>query len=319
MKKIIVTGSTGFVGSYLLKYLASFKKYQIFGTYLTDGSLKRLSSLKNEVSFKKLDLNSKKDTQALIKDIKPDIIFHLAASTSPAQSFKNPLETIVNNVSSELNILESIREKKLFNTKILIVSSAEIYGLVEKKDLPISEDAPLKPTSPYSVSKIAQDFLGLQYYLSYKIPIIRVRPFNHIGPRQSEGFVVPDFAKKIAEIEKGKRESIVNVGNLEAKRDFTDVRDVVRAYILLIEKGIPGEVYNIGSGVSYKISKILEILLSLSSSKIKVEVDKKLLRPADIPELVCNSTKLKKLTGWKPEIPVEKTLKDTLDYWRNII
>ncbi|HZJ18066.1 MAG TPA: GDP-mannose 4,6-dehydratase [Patescibacteria group bacterium] len=319
MKKIIITGSTGFVGSYLLEHLVSLKKYQIFGTYLTEESYKKLDYLKNNVSFKKLNLNSKEETEKLISEVKPDIIFHLAASTSPAQSFKKPLETITNNISSELNLLEAIRKEELFDTKILIISSAEIYGMVNRNELPISEKTSFKPGSPYAVSKIAQDFLGLQYNLSYNLPVIIARPFNHIGPRQAEGFVVTDFAKKIVEIEKNKREPILKVGNLEAKRDFTDVRDVVKVYLSLVEKGIPGQAYNIGSGVSYKISKILEILLSFSSAKIKVEIDKELFRPSDAPELVCDSTKLKNLTNWKPEIAIEKTLKDTLDYWRNII
>lgn len=319
MKKIIITGSTGFVGSHLLEYLSSLKKYQLFGTYLTDESRNKLNFLENEVSFIKLDLSSKEETEKTVTKIKPDIIFHLAAFTSPAQSFKTPLETIINNVSSELTILEALRREKLFGTKVLIISSAEIYGLVDENNLPINEKAPFRPTSPYAVSKIAQDFLGLQYYLSYKIPVITARPFNHIGPRQSEGFVVADFTKKIVEIEKGKRKPILEVGNLEAKRDFTDVRDVVKAYHLLIEKGIPGEAYNIGSQTSCKILKILNMLLSFSSAKVKVEVNKELFRPADNPDLVCDSEKLKKLTGWEPEIPIEKTLKDTLDYWRNII
>lgn len=319
MKKLIITGSTGFVGSHLLEYLSSLKKYQIFGTYLTDESRNKLSHLEKETSFVKLDLSSKEETEKIIKDIKPDAVFHLAAFTSPAQSFKAPFETITNNVSAELNILEALRKENLLNTKVLIISSAEIYGLVGKADLPISEKTPFKPTSPYAVSKIAQDFLGLQYFLSYKIPIITARPFNHIGPRQSEGFVVSDFSKKIVEIEKGKRKNVLEVGNLEAKRDFTDVRDIVKAYLLLIEKGIFGEAYNIGFGESRKISEILDILLSFSSAKVKVEVNKELLRPSDNPDLVCDSTKLRELTDWKPEIPIEKTLKDTLDYWRNII
>ena len=149
--------------------------------------------------------------------------------------------------------------------------------------------------------------------------IVIVRPFNHIGPRQSPGFAVSAFAKKIAEIEKGKRKPILIVGNLEAKRDFTDVNDVVKAYMLLIEKGLAGEVYNIGSGKAYKMSYIVDKLLSLSNTRISVEVDKSLFRPIDNPELLCDAAKLKKLTGWEPQIPLEKTLKDTLDYWRNII
>jgi GDP-4-dehydro-6-deoxy-D-mannose reductase len=200
-----------------------------------------------------------------------------------------------------------------------VVASAEVYGCVKKEDLPIDEETPLNPTNPYAVSKLTQDFLGLQYHLSYGLKTLRVRPFNHVGPRQSPNFVVSTFAQKIVEIEKGKREPVLPVGNLQAKRDFTDVRDVVKVYSLLMEKGEFGEVYNIGSGVSYKIAEILEKLLSISKVKITVKVDKSLFRPIDDPDLVCDVTKVTKLTGWRPEIPIEKTLKDTLDYWRNII
>ena len=182
----------------------------------------------------------------------------------------------------------------------------------------MDENTAFRPTNTYAVSKIAQDFLGLQYYISYRLKIIRVRPFNHIGPRQSAGFVVSDFAKKIADIEKGRMDPILRVGNLQAKRDFTDVRDMVRAYNFLIEKGEFGEVYNIGSGVSYSISEILDILLSFSKIKIKVEIDHSLLRPEDAQDRLCDNKKFVELTDWKPSIPIEKSLKDTLDYWRNI-
>jgi len=224
-----------------------------------------------------------------------------------------------NNIASQMNVLSGIKDNNLFDTKVLVVSSGEIYGLVRKHDLPIDEETKFMPTSPYAVSKIAQDFLGLQYFLSYNLKIIRVRPFNHIGPRQSPSFVVASIAKRIAEIEKGKRKPVISVGNLSAKRDFTDVRDMVRAYTLAIEKGKSGEVYNIGSEKSYKISEVLDNLLKLSKVKIKVNIDKNLLRPVDIPELLCDATKFKNLTNWRPEIDINTTLKDTLDYWRSIV
>ena len=184
-------------------------------------------------------------------------------------------------------------------------------------DLPIGEETEIRPVNPYAVSKVACDFLGLQYFLSYKLPIVRVRPFNHIGPRQSPSFVVAAFAKKIAEIEKNKIPPVIKVGNLSPKRDFTDVRDTVWGYQLLIEKGEPGEVYNIGSGRSYEIKYILDTLLSFSDKKITIETDSALMRPVDVPELVCDNSKIKKVTGWEPKIPIEQTLRETLDYWRN--
>ena len=249
----------------------------------------------------------------------PDLVFHFAALSYTGSSFTTPLLTIKNNVAAQMNVLSGIKDNNLFDTKVLVVSSGEIYGLVRKHDLPIDEETKFMPTSPYAVSKIAQDFLGLQYFLSYNLKIIRVRPFNHIGPRQSPSFVVASIARKVAEIEKGKRKPVISVGNLSAKRDFTDVRDMVRAYTLAIEKGKFGDVYNIGSERSYKISEVLDNLLKLSKVKIKVSVDKNLLRPVDIPELLCDATKFKKLTSWKPEIDINTTLKDTLDYWRSIV
>lgn len=319
MKKVLITGITGFAGSYLAEQLLLGKKYDISGTYLFEESLGNVKSVKDKLNLIKADLSEEKSVFKIIKDVSPDIIFHLAALTSPADSFKNPIATLNNNISLQVNLLEAVRKLDLLDTKILITSSADIYGIVKKEDLPIDEQTQLMPANPYSVSKIAQDFLGLSYFLSYKLKIIRVRPFNHIGPRQSPNFVVASFAKQIAEIEKGKREPILHVGNIETRRDFTNVKDMVRAYILAIEKGKDGEVYNIGSGVSYKISDILNKLISMSSSKIEIEKDEALFRPGDTPDLVCDARKFIELTGWKPQISIDTTLKNTLDYWRNII
>lgn len=319
MKKVLITGISGFAGSFLAEFLLSKKEYDVNGTYLLEESIGNIERLKNKIKLMKVDLTKIKGVTEIIRLIKPDYVFHLAALTSPAASFKNPLITIENNIAAEMNLLSVVKDNNLFNTRVLIVSSAEVYGLVKKENLPIDEETQLMPASPYAVSKIAQDFLGLQYFLSYNLKIVRVRPFNHIGPRQSTNFVVADFARKIAEIEKGKTEPVISVGNLEAKRDFVDVRDMVRAYLLAIEKGNFGDVYNIGSEKSYKISDILDMLLNLSKVKISVGVDRHRFRPLDIPELLANATKFKKLTNWKPQIPIEVTLKDTLDYWRKII
>lgn len=318
-KRVLITGITGFAGSYLAEHLLSTKKYEISGTYLFEDSIINIGKIKNKLNLIKAELSQDGSVFDVIKSVSPSIIFHLAALTSPADSFKNPTETLTNNISLQVNLLEAVIKNNLFNTKILIVSSADTYGVVKKEDLPIDEQTPFMPTNPYSVSKIAQDFLGLSYFLSYKLKIIRVRPFNHIGPRQSPGFVVASFAKQIAEIEKNKRKPVVYAGNLEAKRDFVNVKDMVRAYALAIEKGKDGDVYNLGSGTSYSISDILNMLINMSSSKIKIEKDKALFRPTDNPELICDSSKFRELTGWKPTISIEKTLKDTLDYWRNII
>lgn len=318
MKKAFITGITGFAGSFLAEYLLEVGGYGVSGTYLTDGSLVNISKVKNKLRLYKVDLQDRKATGEIIHTGKPDLVFHLAALTAPGESFDNPSEFITNNISVEVNLLEAIRKTEtLPNT--LIVSSAEVYGNVNPLALPIDEETELRPVNPYAVSKVACDFLGLQYFFSYKIPVIRVRPFNHIGPRQSSSFVVSSFAKKIAEIERNSANVSMKVGNLSAKRDFTDVRDIVRGYVDLLKKGKVGDVYNIGSGRSYEIKYILDTLLSFSDKKITVEMDPELVRPVDVPELVCDNAKIKREIGWEPRIPIEQTLRETLDYWRSII
>ncbi len=316
-QKILITGVSGFAGSHLAEYLISKQQYSIFGTYLQEESLINVSEIEKKIQLTKIDLTRGDDVSSLIKQAKPDFVFHLAAATSPAESFTNPGATITNNAMAQIHLLEAIRKEKLLDTKILIISSADVYGKVAKNDLPIDENTPFMPVDPYAVSKITQDYLGLQYFLSYQLKIVRARPFNHTGPRQSPQFVVSSFAKKIASIEKGEIEPVLKVGNLDAKRDFTDVRDMVQAYALLLGKGKIGDVYNIGSGVSYSISEILQKLLSFSKKEITIEKDPLLMRPGDAPNLVCDNRKISDEIGWKPMISLDTTLEDTLDYWRN--
>ena len=315
MKKAFITGISGFAGSHLSEHLLE-KGYIVAGTYLSEENLHLLPN-KDKMNLHKLNLLEENKTEEIIENERPDFLFHLAALISPKASFNNPKETFINNICAEINILEAVKKLAL-ETKILIVSSGEIYGLVSKEDLPIDEQTPFNPTNPYAVSKLAQDFLGLQYHLSHKLKIIRVRPFNHGGPRQTSSFVISAFAKRIAEIEKGKRK-VLNVGNIKSKRDFSDVRDMVKAYVLAVEKGQIGEVYNLGGGKSYIISQILEMLKGMSTSKIEVAEDPSLISPSDNPELICDYSKFELKTGWKPQIPIEKTLSDTLDYWRSVV
>lgn len=316
MKTVFITGITGFAGSFLSELLVD-RGYTVVGTFLSEASINKTLQEKNIV-LKKCDLLNKDSVNQVIQEVKPDIIFHLAALTSPGDSFKDPVSTITTNASIELNLLEAVRVHTPI-ARVIIISSAEVYGLVRTEDLPIDESTELRPTSPYAVSKIAQDYFGLQYFLSYKLDTIRLRPFNHIGPRQSTAFVVSAFAKKIVEIEKGFHEPVLTVGNLEARRDFTDVRDMVRAYELIMNKGQSGDVYNIGSGKSHKIADVLHMLLGLTDVKIEIKEDKNLLRPSDNPDLVCDNSKIVNLTGWKVEISLETSLKDILDYWRKIL
>ncbi len=318
-KKAFITGISGFAGSYLAKHLVTTNNYAVAGTYYAEDSLSVLSEIRDQIDCVKADLTNAAKTEEIIGDQKPDLVFHLAALTSPAESFKSPLTTITNNIAMGVNLLEAIKNNKLEKTRILIVSSADVYGIVSPKDLPIDEDTPFAPTNPYAVSKITQDFLGLQYNIAHDLQIVRVRPFNHIGARQSPQFVVSSFAKQIAEIEKLHKDRVIHVGNIETKRDFTDVRDVVTAYELILNKGIIGDVYNIGSGRAHKISDILHILLSMSTVKINVKIDDMLLRPSDTPELVCDNRKLVAQTGWKPKYRMQETLSSILDYWRNIV
>lgn len=318
MKKIFITGISGFAGSFLADYFIAKEACEIFGTTLTTQT-GNLSTIQDKIHLLQVNLLDADLVADVIADVRPDVVFHLAALAAPSLSFKNPAETITNNVSAEVALFEAIKKSDLLGTKVLVTSSADVYGIVAPENLPVDENTPFNPANPYAVSKIAQDYLALQYYISYKLQIIRVRPFNHIGPRQAANFVVPDFAKQIAEIEVGIKEPVMHVGNLDAKRDFTDVRDMVRGYDLILEKGKTGDVYNIGSGVSHTIQEVLQTLLAFSSKKIQIEQDKNLMRPSDNPELVCNFAKMKNLTGWEPNIPFNQTLKDTLDYWRNIV
>ena len=227
------------------------------------------------------------------------------------RSFEAPWETLENNIRAQLNIIQACLDLDL-RPRTLIVSSAEIYGAVAPEQLPLAEDTEIRPANPYSVSKVAQDMLALQYCLSHDLPIMRARPFNHIGPGQNDRFVAPAFATQIARIEEGLQEAVIYVGNLSAKRDFTDVRDIVRAYRMIIEKGQPGEAYNVASGVARSIGDLLGIMLGFCDLDIEVRTDPARLRPVDLPEIRGDSAKLRADTGWKPTITFEQTLRDVL-------
>lgn len=319
MKRVLITGVTGFAGQYLAELLLNSAGIELHGTHFSAESLSSLNTSSQKIILHRLDLTEEKAVTNLIKEVKPDEIYNLAASTSPSESMKNPSGTLMTNILSELYLLQALKENNLENTRVLIVTSGDVYGAVSRDDLPVDEQTPHRPVNPYAVSKITQDYLALQYFLAHNLQIIRARPFNHIGPRQQPKFVLPMFVKQIVDIEVGKQEPVMKVGNLKARKDFSDVRDIVRAYVLLMEKGQAGEVYNIGSGKSVSIQEILDILLSLSTKEISIEVDSVLVRPVDIEDIYSDSSKLTALTGWKPEISLSTTLKDTLDYYRKVV
>lgn len=314
--KVLITGATGFVGQYMLENLASHK-VDYFGTSFNnlDKNFKKFFP-KAENKIFKIDLKNRDEVKKLIEKIKPEAVIHLAALASPTDSWNILEEMLTNNMLSQLNILEAVRNVNP-KIKVITISSGQVYGAVSANGVPLKESNAIKPNNPYASSKVFQETLSTQYFYNYNMPTIIIRPLNHIGPRQDGNFAIPSFVKQIVDIEKGLKEPVIKVGNLDAKRDFLDVRDVCEAYYLAITKGTPGEAYNLGSGRVYRMKEILEMLISYSKVDIKVEVDKNLLRPSDMPILLADYSKFHEATGWKPRYKIEQTLKDILEYWRN--
>ena len=313
-KIAFVTGITGFAGSHLAELLLK-KGYQVHGLCRWRSRTENIEEIRKKIHLIEGDLLDPHSLQEAMMNVRPDLIFHLAAQSFVPASWSSPAVTLKINVIGSCNLFEAIRAARI-DSIIQIASSSEEYGLVKSSEVPIKETNPLRPLSPYGVSKAAMDYLGYQYFKSYGMRIVRTRGFNHTGPRRGEVFVCSSFAKQIAEIEKGKQEPVMKVGSLTAKRDFTDVRDMVNAYYLATQKGKPGEVYNICSGKAIEIEKVLDLLLGMSKVKVKIEQDPTRMRPSDIPILQGDCSKFKRQTGWKLKIPFEKTLKDLLNYWR---
>ncbi len=311
--RALITGISGFVGSHLAEFLLQETDWQIAGTVY--GRLDNIAHLRDRLTVYPAELSRLEVVRFILDETRPEYIFHLAAQPIPALSRLDPWFTLENNIRAQLNVLESVVQLGLA-ARVLVVGSSEVYGQVTPEELPIDEEAPLRPNSPYGVSKIAQDFLGLQYYLSNQVEVVRVRPFNHIGPRQRLGFVAPDFACQIALIEAGKRAPEVQVGNLDAERDFSDVRDIVRGYYLALTRGRAGDVYNLGSEQAHAIQYILDTLIRLAGQPVKVAPEPSRMRAVNVPKLVANCQKLRTQTGWRTSIPLEQSLTDVLDYWR---
>ncbi|OQA91056.1 MAG: GDP-6-deoxy-D-mannose reductase [Elusimicrobia bacterium ADurb.Bin231] len=312
--KVLITGITGFVGSHLAEFLLS-KGVEVHGIERWRSRTENIEDFQEKITLHECDIKDFHSVKNVISKVRPEKIFHLAAQSFVPTSWHAPQETLTTNIIGQLNIFEAVRDLGI-NPWIQLACSSEEYGMVLENEVPIKETNPLRPLSPYGVSKVAQDLLGYQYHESYKLNIVRTRAFNHEGPRRGDVFVTSNFAKQIAEIEKGIKSAVIYVGNLEARRDYTDVRDIVRAYWLSTEKCVAGEVYNICSGRDWRIGDMLDYLIGLSKTRVEVKQDPARMRPSDVQILLGDNTKFSKQTGWKPEIPFEKTLEDLLNYWR---
>lgn len=315
-QRVLITGITGFVGSHLAEYLLKKPSVEVHGIKRWRSPLTNLTKkVQKKVFLHDCDLVDEASVNRVVRDIKPDKIFHLAAQSYVPASFKYPRKTLEVNIIGTLNLLEAVRFAKI-DPIIHICSSSEVYGQVTKDEIPIKETNPLRPSSPYAVSKVGEDLLGYQYHLSYGLKTIRTRAFTHTGPRRGDVFAESSFAKQIAEIELGLQKPVVYVGNLSSVRTFLDVQDVLEAYWLVTEKGHPGEVYNIGGEETMTIGEMLDKLISMSPKKIKVKVRQDLLRPSDVTLQIPSTAKIRKHTGWKPRVPFDQTLKNLLNYWR---
>jgi GDP-4-dehydro-6-deoxy-D-mannose reductase len=312
--RYLITGASGFAGSHLADYLLA-KASADSEVWGCDRSGVRRTYHAAELRLVSVDLCDPTATHRLIEQIRPERIFHLAGQAFVGDSWADPWTTLELNLRAQVNVCEAVLAAKI-EPRILVLGSMEVYGRVPLEEQPVKETQPLRPDSPYGVSKVGQDLLGLQYFLSRKLHVVRARPFNHIGPRQSRKFVAPAFASQVAAIEAGLQSPVMKVGNLNARRDFTDVRDMVRAYALALEHCEPGEVYNIGAGRSHSIREVLDVLLESSVTPIQVQTDTARLRPVDVPDMVCDSTKFRTRTGWEPTVSFEKSLRDLLEYER---
>lgn len=309
--KALIIGAAGFVGSYLARHLSEDLNWDVSATKMDHEAL----SIPNVETYN-LTILDKEQIAALLYRVRPDYIFHLAAQSSVATAWKNPELTVEVNVIGSINVLDAIREL-YYKPRILLIGSGEEYGHVRPSEVPIIEDTVLRPGNIYAATKACQNMIGKIYADAYDMNLMISRSFNHVGPNQTPTFVVADFCKQVAEIEHGLREPVMKVGNLNVRRDFLDVRDVVKAYSQIIQLGKAGETYNVGYGHAISIQEMLNIILSYSNQSIRIEVDPAKVRPVDVPIIEANTDKLYQLTGWKPQIPFTQTVEETLNYWRN--
>src|SRR3989338_4481101 len=318
-KRVLITGITGFVGSHLADLLVE-KGYEVYGGKRVNSQLRNIHHLKDKIRLIDFELIDYTSVKNLLKESQPEEIYHRAAMSWVSPSWNMPAAYMQINAIGTINLLEAIHDLNL-SSKVLVSCTPEEFGDILPGKLPITEDTPIAPVNPYAASKVAQDAVCMSYAASYHIPIIRTRAFNHEGPRRDISGALASFAYQIARIEAGKQEPIIKVGNLDAKRNFTHVKDMVRAYLLAMEKGTPNDLYLIGSDNIYTIKECLERLISLSPSKneIRYVVDQKRVRPTELNYLIGDCSKFRKFTGWKPEISFDDTLKDILGYWRGFV
>jgi GDP-4-dehydro-6-deoxy-D-mannose reductase len=314
--RILITGITGFVGSHLAEY-ALAEGAEVYGSCRWRSKTDNIEHLRDRIHLIESDLRDLSSVQNLLGIANPDYVVHLAGQSFVQASWTMPAETLTTNTIGQVNLFEAIRARRGPPPRFLTIGSSEEYGFVSADELPIKETNPLRPLSPYAVSKVTQDLMGYQYFKSYGLPIVRTRAFNHEGPRRGDVFVTSNFARQIAEIEAGKREPVIFVGNLKAGRDYTDVRDIVVGYWQLMRDGEPGEVYNLCSGRAWAIQEVLDFMLAEAKGRtIAVREDPARLRPSDVPMLIGDATKANRAVGWVPKIPFEQTLRDVLDFWR---
>ncbi len=315
-----MTGIDGFVGSHAAELLLSAggaEKIELHGTIITD-EVRTIAHLRNSVTLHQADVSDSRRVEALFQELQPDRVLHIAGQAFVPAALKNPMETFQANLFGGLSILEAARKQRVTTGKspaVLIVSSGEVYGNIDPQNLPLTEDTPLRPTNPYAASKASIDLIAQQYARHFGVNVIIVRPFNHAGPGQSPSFVISDFAKQFAEIASGKRNPIIHVGNISVSRDFTDVRDVVNAYWMLLDQAPENFIFNVASGRAVEIKHILELLKEISGCEVEIVQEQQRIRGYDVPVVVASYDRLQKATGWSPQIPLRQTLQDAYNYW----
>jgi len=316
MSRVLITGANGFAGSHLVEAMDKDKQVsKVIGTVRPHAPTDNLAYITRRTILKEINIQDAHGVLEVIKQSKPDIIYHMAAQTFAPTSWLAPTESFMSNVIGTINVLEAVRRVAPKAT-VLVPSSSEEYGIVYENELPIMETNPLRPHSPYAVSKAAQTLLAQQYVRSYALKIIIPRVFNHTGPRRKSCFADTNFALQIARIEQGLQDPIISVGNLQSRRDFTDIQDILRAYELAITECTYGEIYNVCSGTAYTINDVLNTLLSFTDSNISVEIDRERMRPSDAPVLLGSFDKFHKVTNWKPTVSIEDMMLSVLEYWR---